>query len=122
MNRNVVLKQKLKEHNIVPQSDKTIILTHTLNNKQKKTLKNKGGPPPVTVNEELIKFWADKKDKMEVWKSEIEETKKTNKQIAEKQAKKDKRKRKNDFEIYTKEKVIFYLSLYNKKFCLTFLE
>ena len=108
MNRNDQLKKKLVEHNIVPSSDKQLKLTHSLTEKEKKTLNKQKKPPPITINEELIKFWADKKDKMDIWKSEIEQNKKNNKHIAEKQAKKDKKKRKIDFEHYTKEKVLLY--------------
>lgn len=52
----------------------------------------------------VLKYWAEKKDKMEIWKSEIEETKKQNKYIREKQEKKERRQRKMAFEKYTEEK------------------
>lgn len=108
MNRNEKLREQLKEKNKELPSEKKVNMAYSSMKSVKLKAKTKKKPLPAvasSVNEEILKFWAEKQEKMQVWKSEIEETKKHNQRMQQQQARQDKKKRKVDFEKYTHEKV-----------------
>jgi hypothetical protein len=108
MNRNEKLREQLKEKNKELPSEKKVNMAYSSMKSVKLKAKSKKKPLPAvasSVNEEILKFWAEKQEKIQVWKSEIEETKKNNQLMQQQQAKQDKKKRKVDFEKYTHEKV-----------------